>query len=115
MQVAYRTLHHQGYAHSIECWQDGKLVGGLYGLALGKVFFGESMFSRVKSASQFGLIGLVNFLKKEDNKLIDCQMTTDHLLRFGAREISGNEFQRCLRTYIRDLTPDKEWKNESYP
>lgn len=115
MQVAYTSLHHQGYAHSIECWQDEKLIGGLYGIALDKVFFGESMFSRVKCASQFGLIGLVNFLKRKDFKLIDCQMTTNHLLRFGAREISGNEFQRCLRSNIRDLTPDKEWKNESYP
>lgn len=115
MQEAYSTLHHLGYAHSIECWLDEKLIGGLYGIALGKVFFGESMFSRLKNASQFGLIGLVNFLKQKDYKLIDCQMTTNHLLRFGAREISGNEFQRCLRTNIRDLTPDKEWKNECYP
>lgn len=115
MQTAYTNLHDLGYAHSVECWHDGLLVGGLYGIALGKIFFGESMFSRMKSSSQFGLIGLVNILKRKNYKLIDCQMTTNHLLRFGAREISGNEFQNCLRTNIREITPDKEWKNESHP
>jgi leucyl/phenylalanyl-tRNA--protein transferase len=115
METAFITLHHLGYAHSIECWLGKKLVGGLYGLALDKVFFGESMFSREKLASQFGLVGLVNFLKRKNYKLIDCQMTTNHLLRFGAREISGNEFQNWLRSNIRDLTPDKEWKNENHP
>jgi leucyl/phenylalanyl-tRNA--protein transferase len=115
MERAFITLHNLGYAHSIECWQDKKLVGGLYGIALDRVFFGESMFSRMKLASQFALIGLVSFLKRKNYKLIDCQMTTNHLLRFGAREISSNEFQSCLRTNIRDLTPDKEWKNGNHP
>lgn len=115
MKAAYTTLYSLGFAHSIECWQDDNLVGGLYGIALDRVFFGESMFSRTKCASQFALIALVNFLKRNKYRLIDCQMTTDHLLRFGAREISGNEFQSYLRSHIRDITPDKEWKNESHP
>lgn len=113
MQRAYTTLHYLGFAHSFECWQKGELVGGLYGIALDKIFFGESMFSGIKCGSQFALIALVNFLSRKKFKLIDCQMTTNHLLRFGAREISGSEFQRYLKANIIKITPDKEWKNES--
>ncbi|MGW8193647.1 MAG: leucyl/phenylalanyl-tRNA--protein transferase [Desulforhopalus sp.] len=113
MESAYILLHRLGFAHSIECWLDDELVGGLYGVALDKIFFGESMFSRVKCGSQFALIALVKFLEKKSFKLIDCQMTTNHLLRFGAREISGSEFQRYLKEHISRITPDKEWKNES--
>ena len=111
MQAAYTELHHLGFAHSIECWQQEKLVGGLYGIALDRVFFGESMFSRINCGSQFALIALVAYLKSADFKLIDCQMTTNHLLRFGARELSGNKFQHLLREYIRNITPHENWKN----
>lgn len=96
MVSAYTALHRMGYAHSVECWQEGQLVGGLYGISLGKVFFGESMFSVAKSASQLALIALVEYLVKQDFELIDCQMTTQHLMRFGAREISGEEFHEVL-------------------
>lgn len=112
MQSAYVKLHDLGYAHSFECWQNNRLVGGLYGISLGKVFFGESMFSRVKSGSQFALIALVAFLKKEHFTLIDCQMTTNHLLRFGAREISRGKFLLHLKNNIKNFTPHKNWKHE---
>jgi len=113
MQDAYTKLHQLGFAHSFECWQQDKLIGGLYGIALGKVFFGESMFSRIKSGSQFALVALVEFLKSKNFTLIDCQMTTNHLLRFGAREISSREFQLHLKKNVKNITPHKEWKHEN--
>ena len=109
MIEAYKRLHLLGYAHSVECWQNDHLVGGLYGVALGKVFFGESMFSRISCGSQFALIALVNYLKRESYKMIDCQMTTNHLLRFGAREIDGSEFHTMLKLYISDTSPQEHW------
>ena len=112
IQTAYMTLHQLGFAHSIECWQNDLLVGGLYGIALDKVFFGESMFSRIKCGSQFALIALVEYLKSKNFQLIDCQMTTNHLLRFGAREISGQEFQVQLKKNIKNIIPYDNWKNE---
>jgi len=114
MASAYNALHELGYAHSFECWQDKQLVGGLYGVSLGKVFFGESMFSTAKSASQLALIALVEYLIGKDFKLIDCQMTTQHLLRFGAREISGKHFQDILNNYIKEINPHDIRKNNSY-
>jgi len=112
MQAAYTELHHMGFAHSVECWQENRLVGGLYGIALGRVFFGESMFSRIKSASQFAMIDLLKFLKSKNFQMVDCQMTTDHLLRFGAREISGQEFQIHLKKYIEDTPTHENWKKD---
>ncbi len=113
MQAAYITLHHLGFAHSIECWQDNLLVGGLYGIALDQVFFGESMFSRIKCASQFALIALVEYLQSRNFQMIDCQMTTKHLLRFGAREISGQEFRSYLKENINTIIPYDDWNDES--
>ena len=110
MQQAYIELHRLGYAHSVECWLDDQLVGGLYGIALDRVFFGESMFSKSKSASQFALIELLRFLKEKNFQMVDCQMTTNHLLRFGAREISGRRFRACLTEYIEDITRHEHWK-----
>jgi leucyl/phenylalanyl-tRNA---protein transferase len=112
MQAAYTELHQMGFAHSIECWQGDHLVGGLYGIALGKVFFGESMFSRMKCASQYAIINLLSFLKSRNFQMVDCQMTTDHLLRFGAREISGRQFQIHLKEYIKEITPHENWKKD---
>jgi len=109
MFEAYQKLHTSGYAHSVECWEDGKLVGGLYGVALGKVFFGESMFSRISCASQFALIDLVDYLTQKHFQMIDCQMTTNHLLRFGAREINGSEFHTLLKKYTGDISPQEHW------
>lgn len=92
MQRAYSAMHHLGYAHSVEAWRDGELVGGLYGLALGNAFFGESMFSRVSDSSKVCLVHLARFLESRNFGMIDCQMTTAHLLSLGAREISRAEF-----------------------
>ncbi|MBU4228711.1 MAG: leucyl/phenylalanyl-tRNA--protein transferase [Desulfurivibrionaceae bacterium] len=96
MVEAYQNLHDLGHAHSVECWQEGKLVGGLYGVSLGAVFFGESMFSLVRDSSKVALAGLVDRLQGWDFELIDCQVGTGHLQRLGAREIPGEEFSRRL-------------------
>jgi leucyl/phenylalanyl-tRNA--protein transferase len=96
MIAAYSDLHDMGFAHSVECWQDDKLVGGLYGVSLGGFFFGESMFSRQPNCSKIGLVFLLKKLLQWDFDLIDCQMKTLHLLQFGAREIPGPEFQKLL-------------------
>jgi leucyl/phenylalanyl-tRNA---protein transferase len=103
MKEAYNKLHHAGYAHSVECWLDNELAGGLYGVALGKVFFGESMFTRISNGSKAALVALVDHLKQQDVAMIDCQMTTNHLIAFGAREISGKEFRRLLQIHIPSL------------
>lgn len=94
---AYTELHHMGHAHSVEVWQDGQLVGGLYGISLGKFFFGESMFARASNASKFGFISLVRWLQAQDFQLIDCQQETAHLMSLGARAISRSEFMAKLQ------------------
>lgn len=96
MLAAYTQLHKAGAAHSIEVWEHNELVGGLYGIALGKVFFGESMFSRRSNASKLGFISLVSSLKKSGYALIDCQVHSDHLSSLGAREIDRAEFCNLL-------------------
>lgn len=113
MQKAYSTLHRLGYAHSVECWHGDRLAGGLYGVALDRVFFGESMFTIIKNGSKIALASLVEFLQKRGVQLIDCQMTTDHLLSFGAREISGQQFRDYLKTLVKTLSPDGAWIDES--
>jgi leucyl/phenylalanyl-tRNA--protein transferase len=92
MKNAYIKLHNLGYAHSVETWKDGELVGGLYGISLGKVFFGESMFSTVADASKAALDYLIQGLITCQYKLIDCQITSDHLISLGAREITRDRF-----------------------
>ena len=109
MIEAYTRLHEQGWAHSVECWQDEELVGGLYGIALGKVFFGESMFSLHSNTSKAALIFLVEQLHEKNFNLIDCQMKTEHLIQFGAREISGTEFQSILAQSIKDSNSSNQW------
>lgn len=113
MMQAYITMNRLGYAHSVESWEGDQLVGGLYGIALGKVFFGESMFTRTANSSKFALIQLVGFLKKYGYRLIDCQMTTPHLVSMGAREISGKEFQGLLSRLINTIKPDKRWSHDT--
>jgi leucyl/phenylalanyl-tRNA---protein transferase len=93
---AYIDLHNKGYAHSAEAWQDGKLVGGLYGVLLGNVFFGESMFSKVSNASKFAFIMYIEELKKSGISIIDCQVYTEHLETLGARMIPRKEFVKIL-------------------
>lgn len=100
MQAAYLELHRRGIAHSVEVWQEGQLVGGLYGLALGRLFFGESMFSRTDNASKIGFVTLVEQLRECGYVLIDCQMHTQHLSSFGAREIPRADFAGYLERYL---------------
>jgi len=96
MESAYTKLHEKGYAHSVEVWENEDLVGGLYGVALGKVFYGESMFAKVSNASKFGFINLVESLKQKGFKMIDSQDYTAHLESLGAREIPRNQFEHIL-------------------
>jgi leucyl/phenylalanyl-tRNA--protein transferase len=92
MLDAYTLLHKQGYAHSVETWQDGNLVGGLYGVALGGAFFAESMFTRVPDASKVALVSLVRQLEVWGFRLMDCQQSSPHVMALGAEEISRREF-----------------------
>lgn len=113
MKNAYTRLHELGYAHSIECWQDNVIVGGLYGVCLDGIFFGESMFSLVSNSSKVALASLVSLCRQKDIKVIDCQMTTTHLLKFGAREISRTAFQQYLNTLIgRTTDRNEKWRLE---
>lgn len=96
IKKAFIDLHEQGHAHSVECWQDGQLVGGLYGLAIGGAFFGESMFSRARDASKVALVHLVARLWKGGFTLLDTQFVNDHLKQFGVYEIPFNEYKTRL-------------------
>jgi leucyl/phenylalanyl-tRNA--protein transferase len=100
VERAYCKLHELGYAHSAEMWKDNELVGGLYGIRLGKVFFGESMFSKVSNASRFAFINYVQLLKEEGVQLIDCQVYTEYLESLGAKMISRTDFVRQLKQLI---------------
>ena len=97
---AYTKLHNLGYALSAETWKNNKLVGGLYGVKMGNIFFGESMFSLSPNASKFAFIQLVQYLKNEGVKLIDCQVYTNHLESLGAKMIDRNDFMRLLEQHL---------------
>jgi len=113
MAEAYGTLHRAGFAHSVETWLDGKLVGGLYGVALGRAFFGESMFARVSDASKVALVALARQLQHWGFGVIDCQMNTAHLASLGAREIPRAEFTRRLRELVHYAPVPVPWRLES--
>jgi leucyl/phenylalanyl-tRNA--protein transferase len=98
---AYVRLHHLGFAHSVECWQEGVLAGGLYGVSLGGAFFGESMFHHRPNASKVALVHLVNRLKQRGYELLDTQATTPHLKQFGCVDISAREYLVLLRKALR--------------
>lgn len=100
VEKAYIKMHELGYAHSAEVWKDGELAGGLYGIRLGKVFFGESMFSKLSNASRFAFTKYIELLKRDDVALIDCQVYTPYLESFGARMIPGKEFVALLKELI---------------
>ena len=100
--AGYSALHERGFAHSVEVWQDDLLVGGLYGIALGRVFFGESMFSRADNASKVGFAHLVRQLRAWDFQLIDCQVANEHLFSLGAIEIPREEFQQLLVNFAHE-------------
>jgi leucyl/phenylalanyl-tRNA---protein transferase len=109
MQAAYFALHRQGYAHSFETWRDGELVGGLYGVAVGRMFYGESMFSRATDASKVALYHLTQFLKGRGFPLIDCQMHTPLLASLGGREIPRRTFLRQLSTLVNYAEAPGPW------
>jgi leucyl/phenylalanyl-tRNA---protein transferase len=106
---AYCMLHESGYAHSVEAWCHGELAGGLYGVSLGRCFFGESMFARVSNASNVALVTLVEYLNKLSFDMIDCQLTTKHLLRFGAEEIPRITFLKQLEKSLNAPTKKGKW------
>lgn len=101
IEQAVIELHQMGHAHSVECWRDGELVGGLYGIALGAAFFGESMFSRAADASKVALVHLVARLRHGGFRLLDTQFVTDHLKRFGAIEIPARDYLRQLEDALK--------------
>lgn len=101
MKQAYNELHHLGYAHSIEVFRDTNLVGGLYGVAIGGIFFGESMFSREPNTSKLALYALSEFMKAKGLLIIDCQVTSEHLVSLGAEEIPRESFEQYLATNLR--------------
>lgn len=112
MIAAYCELHRLGYAHSVETWIDGKLAGGLYGVSLGRAFYGESMFARVSDASKIAFAHLVRQLSRWQFGLIDCQMNTAHLARFGAREITRAEFSLKLTELVNYPITASAWQFE---
>ena len=106
---AYQRLYDLGYAHSVEAWQDGRLAGGLYGISLGRVFFGESMFARTSDASKVCLASLVGLLRRLGVELIDCQQETEHLASMGAGPIPRREFARILGELIHSDAAPPGW------
>ena len=111
MIEAYVELHDAGYAHSVECWKDEQLVGGLYGIAIGNVFFGESMFSRISNASKIAFVALAQQLEQWGFKLIDCQVYTSHLESLGAGMISRQQFIRLLQQYTNQPFEKHKWQS----
>ncbi len=109
MIAAYTALHQCGSAHSVETWINGELAGGLYGVALGRMFYGESMFTRTTDASKIALAHLARQLERWQFGLIDCQMKTPHLASFGAREIPRAEFVRQLKVLV-NCEPPRSWQ-----
>lgn len=113
MQHAYCELHDLGHAHSVEVWDDGELVGGLYGVAIGRVFFGESMFSARANTSKLALVYLARQLQQWQFELIDCQVRTRHLQSMGAQEISRREFLRSLQRGVTMQSDKEPWQFDS--
>ena len=109
MQAAYVALHRAGHAHSFETWHAGKLVGGLYGVAIGRAFYGESMFSRATDASKVALVALVETLRERGYPMIDCQQRTPLLASLGAREIPRRQFLRRLAALVNYAEPSENW------
>lgn len=100
---SYCALHEQGFAHSMECWDEDGLQGGLYGVSLGRAFFGESMFSRKTDASKIALVYLVEWLRENDFILLDTQWMTEHLKQFGGMEVPREDYLKLLATTLEDL------------
>ena len=112
IQAAYLRMHELGYAHCVETWIDGELSGGLYGIAIGRAFYGESMFSRRTDASKIAFAHLTRFLLQHDFRVLDCQMTTQHLSSLGGREIPREAFARMLGELTREDRPPARWPQD---
>ena len=112
---AYERLHREGWAHSVEIWNSNQLVGGLYGLAIGRVFFGESMFSRESNASKFAMYGLCRHLLENDFVMLDCQVVSQHLTTLGATTIPRTEFATTLEQYCHPTVRFGEWPDKTLP
>ena len=112
MEQAYLELHRMGFAHSAEAWHQGELVGGLYGVALGRIFSGESMFAHASDASKVAFVWLVRQLERWGFELIDCQIETDHLNRFGAQPIPREDFLHRLSDGLRQPARPRAWHFE---
>lgn len=113
MARAYQRLHRAGVAHSVEAWRDGVLAGGLYGVSLGGCFFGESMFSRAPDASKVAFEALIRFIRKRGFDLVDCQVTSSHLLKLGAKEVPRKTFLDMLEKSMSKLTLTGKWTFET--
>ncbi len=103
IRESYLGLYDEGFGHSVECWDDEGLQGGLYGVRIGRAFFGESMFSRKTDASKVALVALVEWLRDEGVVLLDTQWMTDHLRRFGGYEVTADDYRELLRDAVEDL------------
>jgi leucyl/phenylalanyl-tRNA--protein transferase len=112
MLEAYCNLHEAGYAHSVEVWHENKIVGGLYGVSLGKCFFAESMFHSVTNASKFAIIKLVELLKEKEFEFIDAQVYTEHVETLGAKNIARNDFLKLLKKGLKEKTWKGKWTND---
>ena len=115
MITAYENLHAAGWAHSVEVIEGNQLVGGLYGLCIDKVFFGESMFSDAANASKFAMLGLASHMLQQGLELIDCQVVSQHLLSIGAETVPRREFSAALGTLCTSASPLAEWPSEPLP
>lgn len=113
MITAYEQLHANAWAHSVEVWDKEQLVGGLYGLCIGRVFFGESMFSAVDNASKFAMLGLASQMLSHDLELIDCQVVSQHLMTMGATTIPRHEFTALLSALCQPPRPFTDWPDHA--
>lgn len=111
MMKAYIKLNELGYAHSVETWREGMLVGGLYGVSIGRAFFGESMFSLMSDASKVALVQLMNFIEKQKFDFIDCQIPTDHLVRMGGQKVRRESFLNQLADSIKYPSLTGPWES----
>ena len=112
MVAAYTELYRQGYAHSIEAWTEGRIVGGLYGVTIGRMFFGESMFTLLPDASKIAFVHLIGILRARGFPLVDCQQQTAHLATFGARPIPRTAFAKEITSLVRAPAPKGPWQPE---
>ena len=115
MMQAYELLHRDGWAHSIEIWDDGNLAGGLYGICIGKVFFGESMFSSTPNTSKMAMLGLARHMVSAHLELIDCQVVSRHLITLGARLMPRTEFSAFLERACNPPDRHEDWPREPIP